>query len=59
MIAGRHLRSDDLRAIRARTVTLESSDAPAEWPAVYGDGERVGTLPVRVEVVPGALRLLA
>ncbi|MBO3661940.1 diacylglycerol kinase [Microbacterium sp. NEAU-LLB] len=59
MIAGKHLQSEDLRAVRARTVTMESSDAPADWPAVYGDGERIGTLPVRVEVAPGALRLLA
>lgn len=55
MMAGVHLRSTHLRAISARAVTIESPDKPA----VYGDGERIGTLPVRVEVRPGVLRLLA
>ena len=59
MIAGVHLRSKELRAISARSVRIESPDSEGQWPSVYGDGERVGTLPVRVEVVPGALRLLA
>ncbi|WP_345751678.1 diacylglycerol/lipid kinase family protein [Microbacterium rhizophilus] len=59
MIAGAHLRSAHLRAISGRAVTIESLDPPERGPAVYGDGERIGLLPVRVEVRRRALRLLA
>jgi diacylglycerol kinase (ATP) len=55
LLAGAHLRSTHLRAMTARAVTIESIDAPA----VYGDGERIGSAPVQVEVLAGALRLLA
>ncbi|GAA1724201.1 diacylglycerol/lipid kinase family protein [Microbacterium paludicola] len=58
MIAGAHLRSPHLRAISARAVTIDSLDGPASSPIVYGDGEPIGALPIRVQVHRGALRLL-
>ncbi|MFL0410307.1 diacylglycerol/lipid kinase family protein [Microbacterium paludicola] len=58
MIAGAHLRSPHLRAISARAVTIDSLDGPASSPVVYGDGERIGALHIRVQVHRGALRLL-
>ena len=41
-----------------RDVTIDTDDhGPA--PVTYADGERFGPLPVTLEVVPGALRVLA
>lgn len=50
VFSGTHtsLRQVELR--RCRTVRIEADDAVA-----YADGERVGPLPVDIEVVPGAL----
>ncbi|WP_409366552.1 hypothetical protein [Microbacterium paludicola] len=39
-------------------MTIDSLDGPASSPIVYGDGERIGALPIRVQVHRGALRLL-
>jgi len=58
MLMGTHLRSTQLRAITAKAVSISPADA-THRPDVYGDGEYIGTLPVRVELVPRALRLLA
>ena len=61
LLRGRNLRNPQVRMVRARAVTLE----PAEHgrlpriPSVFGDGEFLGTLPLRVEVCPRALRVLA
>ncbi|UOE45422.1 YegS/Rv2252/BmrU family lipid kinase [Agromyces larvae] len=52
VFAGTHV---DHPAVEFRTATrvrLESDDAIA-----YADGERIGSLPVDIEVVPGALRV--
>ena len=52
--SGTHLADPRVHLHRARRVVIESDDVVA-----YADGERVGTLPVTVEVVPGALRVHA
>ncbi|MBD8704820.1 diacylglycerol kinase family protein [Frigoribacterium sp. CFBP 13712] len=51
---GTHLADPRVHVHRARRVTIHSDDV-----AAYADGERIGSLPVTVEVVPGALRVLA
>ena len=50
---GTHLPHPKAEPLRARTVTV---DAPVPLP-IELDGEQPGTTPVRLEVVPGALRL--
>jgi diacylglycerol kinase (ATP) len=51
---GTHGTDPRVRLSRATTVRI---DAPGV--VAYGDGERIGPLPVTVEVVPGALAVLA
>jgi len=50
--AGTHLDDPRVHVHRARRVVIESDDVVA-----YADGERIGALPVTVEVAPGALRV--
>ena len=50
---GRHLEHADVRALRAREIRLDGND----WPA-YADGEPLGTLPISVRCVPGAITLV-
>ena len=53
-VSGRHLHHPKVTALRARSV-----DVAAGTPLpVQSDGEVVGTLPARFDVLPGALRLL-
>ncbi|MEB4616562.1 diacylglycerol/lipid kinase family protein [Leucobacter sp. M11] len=56
---GRHGAVPGFRSVPARTVTIAPA-APGSGPElnVYADGERIGPLPVRVETVPAALRVL-
>lgn len=57
---GSHLTHPAVRTWRARTVTIEPHPQLGPHPpAAYADGERLGTLPLRVTVVPGALHVLA
>ena len=51
---GTFVRHDVVRRLRGRVVVLATAGGVA-----YADGERVGPMPVRAEVVPGALRVLA
>ena len=51
--AGSHVRRPEVHQHRAKTVTI---DAPNQ--TAYADGELVGPLPVRIEIVPAALRVL-
>ena len=51
---GTHTGLDIVRIERVSSVRI---DAPRV--IAYADGERVGPLPVRVDIVPGALRILA
>lgn len=57
---GRHVHHPQVRIERARHVLIEPMAAlGAAAPAAFADGERIGPLPLQVEVVPGALRVLA
>jgi diacylglycerol kinase (ATP) len=51
---GRHLEHADVRTMRAREIRLDGND----WPA-YADGEPLGTLPISVRCVPGAITLVS
>ena len=54
VFSGEHVSEPEVEITRVRTVSLLAADIVA-----YADGERVGPLPVEVEIVPGALRVLA
>jgi diacylglycerol kinase (ATP) len=54
VFSGTHTSIEQVHLSTVRSVRLESPAAVA-----YADGERIGALPVDVEVVPGALRVLA
>ena len=51
---GAHVGHPAVEILRGREVTLEATGIVA-----YADGERFGPLPVRLEVVPGAVTVLA
>jgi diacylglycerol kinase (ATP) len=53
LFKGTHTRHPDYRHRRARQVTVAAPGITA-----YADGERIAPLPLTVEVVPGALRVL-
>ncbi|WP_347107903.1 YegS/Rv2252/BmrU family lipid kinase [Paenarthrobacter sp. S56] len=54
VFAGRHTGHPAVGIHRVRKVRLEAAGVVA-----YADGERVGALPLDIEVVPGGLRVLA
>ncbi|GCE76457.1 diacylglycerol/lipid kinase family protein [Cellulomonas biazotea] len=57
---GRHVGHPAVTIVRSRTVLVEPLTAlGAPAPAAFADGERVGPLPLRVQVDPGALAVLA
>jgi len=53
VFAGTHLGHPAVTIHRASAVRIEADDV-----AAYADGERVSLLPVDIEIVPGALRVL-
>ncbi len=53
VFSGRHVNHPSVTTYRARSVALAAAHVTA-----YADGERLGALPLRAEVVPGALRVL-
>lgn len=54
---GTHVTDDHVSIERGRVVTIDVDDrGPA--PITFADGERFGPLPITLQVVPGALRLL-
>ena len=53
---GRHVRHPAVSVRRAREVSLATVGRDL---IVYADGERIGATPLRCEVVPGAVRVLA
>ncbi|UZN05205.1 diacylglycerol/lipid kinase family protein [Cellulomonas sp. S1-8] len=56
---GRHVDDPRVRVLRGRTVLITPApDLGPPPPQAFGDGERVGPLPLLVEVVPGALGVL-
>lgn len=54
LFSGTHVHHPQYRHFAARTVTVAAPDIVA-----YADGERFGALPLTVEIVPQALRVLA
>jgi diacylglycerol kinase (ATP) len=54
VFAGQHVDHPAVEFVRARRVRIEGAQVVA-----YADGERIGALPVDVEVVPGALAVFA
>lgn len=60
MYAGRHLRHPAVQVFRSRSVLIESDlRLGGEPPAAFADGERLGPLPLRADIHPGALAVLA
>jgi len=51
---GTHVRHPKVSILRAKNVRIEGDGV-----VVYADGERIGPAPVDVQIVPGALRVLA
>lgn len=54
VFSGQHVDEPEVEITRVRSVRIEAANVVA-----YADGERVGPLPVDVEIVPGALKILA
>ncbi len=54
VFSGRHTSHPAVEIRRVRSVRLAAENVVA-----YADGERIGLLPVEIDVVPGALRVLA
>ncbi|WP_456824689.1 diacylglycerol/lipid kinase family protein [Cellulomonas sp. P5_E12] len=56
---GRHVGHPAVEVMRSRSVLIEPlTDLGALPPAAFADGERIGPLPLRVTVDPGALSVL-
>ncbi|MCL1871849.1 MAG: diacylglycerol kinase [Promicromonosporaceae bacterium] len=58
LAGGRHLGHDRVRVVRARAVRIDPADGASHLPSAFGDGEHLGTLPLRAELRPGALHVL-
>ncbi|UJP38978.1 diacylglycerol/lipid kinase family protein [Cellulomonas palmilytica] len=57
---GTHTADPAVRVLQARSVLVEPLTAlGAAPPPAFADGERAGPLPLQLDVVPGALRVLA
>jgi diacylglycerol kinase (ATP) len=56
---GTHVHHPACTVLRSKSVLIEHSRVGPMPPAAFADGERIGPLPLRVEVRPGAVRLLA
>ncbi|WP_448810358.1 diacylglycerol/lipid kinase family protein [Agromyces bauzanensis] len=54
VFAGEHIHHPAVEFVRARKVVIEADDIVA-----YADGERIGALPIEVEVAPGVLSVFA
>ncbi|MCG2797806.1 MAG: diacylglycerol kinase family lipid kinase [Cellulomonas sp.] len=56
---GTHVRHPAVRVVRTRSVLVDWAPEHGPHPPVaFADGERIGPLPLRAEVVPGALAVL-
>lgn len=55
---GTHVRHPACQVLRSRTVLVEPSDLGPHPPDAFADGEHLGPLPLRLEVVPGAVHVL-
>lgn len=54
VFAGTHIDHPAVEFLTARRVVIEAEDAIA-----FADGERIGSLPIEIDVVPGALAVFA
>ncbi|GAA1817807.1 diacylglycerol/lipid kinase family protein [Agromyces neolithicus] len=54
VFAGTHVDHPAVEFLTGRHIVIEADDAVA-----YADGERIGSLPIEIEVVPGALSVFA
>lgn len=59
IFSGRHVRNRSVKVSRATSIELETWEGGTPPPAVFGDGEMLGFLPLRARIVPSALTLLA
>lgn len=57
--SGRHVNHPACQVLRSRSVLVEASPLGQTPPLAFADGERLGPLPLRAEVRPGAVRVLA
>lgn len=57
--SGAHVSHPACTVLRSTSVLIEHSHVGPVPPVAFADGERLGPLPLRVEVRPGAVRLLA
>jgi diacylglycerol kinase (ATP) len=55
---GKHIHSNAVRIVRAKALTIESADGAEKLPTCFGDGEHLGTTPLRAELRPHALKIL-
>jgi len=58
MAGGKHANSKDVRIVRCRACTIKPGHGTVHLPAAYADGEFLGTLPLRAELRPGAIKVL-
>jgi diacylglycerol kinase (ATP) len=58
VFTGAHVHDEHVTIERGRVVTIDVADRRAPAPVVYADGERMGDLPVTLEVVAAAIRVL-
>jgi diacylglycerol kinase (ATP) len=58
VFSGSHVHHPACTVLRTRSVLVEPSAVGPPPPVAYADGERLGPLPMRAEVVPGAVHLL-
>lgn len=56
---GTHVKDPAVQVLRSRTVLIEAGGLGPPPPAAFADGERLGPTPLRIEVRPGAVRVLA
>lgn len=56
---GTHVQLPEVRTFRSRTVRLSNPGAAGPPITAYADGERLAPLPVTVEAVPDAVRVIA
>ncbi|WP_082487502.1 diacylglycerol kinase family protein [Leifsonia sp. Root112D2] len=54
VFSGTHTELDEVHISRVRSVRIDADDIVA-----MADGERIGALPIDIDIVPGALRVLA
>lgn len=55
---GEHIHDPHVGVEHGRVITIDVADSRTPQPVVYADGEPFGSLPLTLEVVPGAVRVL-